>query len=76
MSNQLADPGHVWVVRRWLEHNSERIAAVTEPPGAGYKSSSGADFVRWVSSLLEQHHGVCQQEYDRSGRNYHRYAGD
>jgi hypothetical protein len=73
---EMADPGHVWYVRRWLAHNSERIAAVIEPPGPGGQSSTGADFVRWLDKLLNQHERVCQKEYDRSGRNYHRYTGD
>jgi len=76
MSGELADPGHVAYVRRWLKHNGERIAAVIEPPGVADKTSAGADFVRWLSSLLEQHHRVCQQEFDRAGGVYHRYTGD
>lgn len=76
MSGEFADPGHVWVVRRWLQHNSERIAAVTEPPGAGHKCYGGADFVRWLEELLTQHHSVCQQHFDRDGRPHQRYAGD
>jgi hypothetical protein len=76
MSGQLADPGHVGYVRRWLAHNGERIAAVIEPPGPSGKSSSGADFVQWLENLLDQHQRVCQQEFDRSGGVYHRYTGD
>lgn len=77
MSGKLADPGHVGLVRRWLAFNSERIAAVIEPPGAaGKASAAGADFVRWLGALLDQHQTICQQEYDRSGGSYHRYAGD
>jgi hypothetical protein len=76
MSNQLADPGHVWYVRRWLAHNSERIAAVIEPLGPGGKSLSGADFVQWVTNLLVEHEQLCQQQHDRSVRHYHRYTGD
>jgi hypothetical protein len=76
MSDELADPGHVGYVRRWLKHNSERIAAAVEPPGPADKTSNGADFVRWVEKLLDQHQRLCQQDYDRSGRNYHRYTGD
>lgn len=76
MSNPMADPGHVSYVRRWWTHNAERIAAAVEPPGAVDKHFTGAEFVQWVSNLLEQHQRCCQQEYDRSGRNYHRYTGD
>lgn len=76
MANGMSDPGHVGYVRRWLDHNSGRIAAVIEPPGPGGKSSSGADFVRWVEKLLDEHQRLCQQEYDRAGRVYHRYTGD
>jgi hypothetical protein len=59
-----------------LTHNADKIAAVVEPPGAADKQSTGADFVRWVSNLLDQHHRVCQQEFDRSGHVYHRFTGD
>lgn len=76
MSSELADPGHVWYVRRWLTHNAEKIAAAVEPPSAADKQSTGTDFVRWVTNLLDQHHRVCQQEFDRSGVHYHRFTGD
>jgi len=76
MSGQIADPGHVWYVRKWLSHNAERIAAVTEPPAVSDKDFTGADFVRWVTNLINEHHRCCQQEFERSGGNYHRYTGD
>jgi len=75
MSKELADPGHVFYVRKWLKHNAEKIAAAVEPPGPVDKESTGDDFVRWLSNLLEQHHRVCQQELDRNPP-YHRYTGD
>ena len=75
MSADLADPGHVFYVRKWLKHNAEKIAEAVEPPGPVDKQSTGDDFVRWLSNLLEQHHRVCQQEFDRNPP-YHRYTGD
>ena len=76
MSNQPADPGHVWYTLKWLKHNRERIAAAVEPPGAVDMQITGEDFVRWVTNLLEQHHRYCQQEYDRSGRIGPVWTGD
>jgi hypothetical protein len=76
MSDELADPGHVGYVRRWLAHNSDRIAASVEPPGPADKRSTGTDFVRWVSNLLDQHQHVCQQQSDRSMRTHSKFTGD
>jgi hypothetical protein len=76
MSDELADPGHVGYVRLWLQHNSQRIAASVEPPGPSDKRSTGTDFVRWVTNLLDQHQQVCQQEADRSMRTHSRFTGD
>jgi hypothetical protein len=76
MSKQHADPGHVWYVKKWLSHNAERIAAAVEPPGAIDKDFTGADFVKWVANLIDQHHTCCQQEYDRSGRIGPVWTGD
>ena len=76
MSGELADPGHVGYVRLWLRHNSERIAASVEPPGPADKRSTGTDFVRWVSNLLDQYQHVCQQESDRSMRTHSKWTGD
>jgi hypothetical protein len=76
MSGELADAGHVAYVRRWLAHNKERIAASVEPPGPADTHADGADFVRWVENLLDQHQHVCQQESDRSMRTHSRFTGD
>jgi hypothetical protein len=76
MSSELADPGHVAYVRRWLKHNAERIAAAVEPPGPADKHSAGNDFVRWVENILDQHQHVCQQESDRSMRTHSKFTGD
>jgi hypothetical protein len=76
MGNQLADVGHVRYVRKWLKHNAERIAAAVEPPEKVDQHLSGADFVRWLEKLMESHQRVCQQEYDRSGRNGPVWTGD
>ena len=76
MSNQPADPGHVWYALKWLKHNRERIAAAVEPPGAVDQQITGEDFVRWLETLLNQHHRYCQQEYDRSGRIGPVWTGD
>ena len=75
MSIQLADPGHVWYALKWWKHNRERIAAAAEPPGAVDKEFTGDDFVRWIEKLLESHHRVCQQEFDRRPP-FTRYTGD
>lgn len=75
MSGTLSDPGHVWYVRRFLEHNAERIAAVIEPPGVVDKEFTGGDFVRWVTNLLEQHQRCCDQERARRPP-FTRYTGD
>jgi hypothetical protein len=72
----LADPGHVWLARRWLTHNAERIAAAVEPPGKGHEHLTGQHFVAWLEKLLESHQRVCQQEYDRSGRIGPVWTGD
>jgi hypothetical protein len=72
----LADPGHVWLARRWLKHNAERIAAAVEPPGKVHQHLTGQDFVAWLEKLLESHQRVCQQEYDRSGRIGPVWTGD
>lgn len=76
MSNQLADPGHVWYARKWLTHNKERIAASVEPPGKVDMHITGADFVGWLEKLLESHQRLCQQAYDRSGRIGPVWTGD
>jgi hypothetical protein len=76
MSGELADPGHVAYVRRWLKHNSERIAAAIEPPRPADAHASGTDFVRWVDNLLDQYQHVCQQDSDRSMRTHSRFTGD
>jgi hypothetical protein len=76
MSDELADPGHVGYVRRWLKHNAERIAASVEPPGPADSRSTGSDFVRWVANLLDQHQHVCQQDADRSMRTHSKFTGD
>ena len=76
MSNQLAEPGHVAYVRKWMTHNAERIAAAVEPPqGPGHATFTGEDFVRWVTNLLEQHHRYCQQEHARRPP-FTTYTGD
>jgi hypothetical protein len=75
MSKELADPGHVFYVRKWLKHNADKIAAAVEPPGKVDMHLTGADFVGWLEKLLESHHRVCQQELDRNPP-YHRYTGD
>jgi hypothetical protein len=76
MNGEHSEPGHVAYVRKWLSHNAERLAVAVEAPGPGDETFTGADFVRWLSALLEQHHRICQQEFDRSGGHYHRYTGD
>jgi len=76
MSNKLADPGHVWYALKWLKHNKERIAAAAEPPGKVDMLVTGAEFAGWLEKLLESHHRVCQQEFDRSGRIGPVWTGD
>jgi hypothetical protein len=75
MSSPLADPGHVWYVRKWLTHNAEKIAAAVEPPGKVDKNFTGDEFVRWVTNLLEQHQRCCDQEFARRPP-FTRYTGD
>ena len=75
MSNQPADPGHVWYVRKWLSHNAERIAAAVEPPGVVDKNFTGADFVKWVTNLIDQHQRCCDQEFARRPP-FTKYTGD
>jgi hypothetical protein len=71
----LAHPGHVRYARKWLEHNAERIAAAVEPPGEVDKQSTGADFVRWMTNLLDQHQRTCDQEFARRPP-FTNYTGD
>ena len=75
MSGQLADPGHVWYVKKWLTHNKERIAAAVEPPGKVDQQSTGDDFVRWLTNLIDQHQRCCDQEFARRPP-FTRYTGD
>jgi hypothetical protein len=71
----LAHPGHVRYARKWLEHNAERIAAAVEPPGKVDQQSTGADFVRWMTNLLDQHQRTCDQEFARRPP-FTAYTGD
>ena len=71
-----ADPGHIAHVRGWLKHNAERIAGVIEPPHPADRHSSGADFVRWVETLLAEYHGERQREYERTSYGHSRWTGD
>jgi hypothetical protein len=75
MSGELAHPGHVGYVRKWLTHNAERIAAVVEPPGEVDKNFTGDEFVRWVTNLVDQHKRCCDQEFARRPP-FTAYTGD
>lgn len=75
MSNQLAHPGHVWHVRKWLNHNAARIAAAAEPPSEVDKNFTGDEFVQWLTNLLDQHQRCCDQEFARRPP-FTRYTGD
>jgi len=71
----LAHPGHVRCVREWLSHNSEKIAASVEPPTDGDKHFTGADFVRWLTKVVDQHQRCCDQEFARRPP-FTQYTGD
>jgi hypothetical protein len=75
MSAELAHPGHVRYVQKWLTHNAEKIAEAVEPPGAVDKTSSGADFVRWLTNIVEQHQRTCDREFARRPP-FTQYTGD
>jgi hypothetical protein len=75
MSNQLAHPGHVRHVRKWLTANADKIAAAVEPPGEVDKQSTGEDFVGWLTNLLEQHQRCCDREHARRPP-FTQYTGD
>jgi hypothetical protein len=75
MSNELAHPGHVRYVRQWLSHNAERIAAAVEPPGKVDQQSTGEDFVKWLTTLIDQHQQCCDRELARRPP-FTQYTGD
>ena len=75
MSTQLAHPGHVGYVKKWLTHNAERIAAAVEPPCAVDQQFTGEEFVRWLTSVLEQHQRCCDREFARRPP-FTQYTGD
>ena len=75
MSAELAHPGHVRYVQKWLSHNGDRIAAAVVPPEQVNQQWTGSDFVRWLSSIVEQHHRLCEQEHSRRPP-FTAYTGD
>jgi hypothetical protein len=75
-SDELNDPGHVAFVRRWLTHNADKIAETVEPPSRADRHFTGADFVKWVETLLSKYHTVCQRDHDRTHAGYSRFTGD